>query len=452
MLKLTKEEFIKRVYENNEHVRNGDIEIFGEYNGLEKSIEYLCHKCNNIQNPIALSLLNGNGCRSCGRIRTAKSQRKSNTEFQRELCRLRDNGQDVFSDDEYINNHTKIYFYCSKGHTWDAVPASVLNGNGCPYCSNKRILIGYNDIFTTSPDIFKFLADKNDGYKYTRWSNQRVDFKCTLCGHVQNRKIGTVAHRGFRCECCGDGISYPNKFGRALFDQLPVKKYKSEYCPKWGAPYVYDIYFQLNDNEYIVELDGRQHTDDKNGFGIPLSEHQRIDLIKDELAKNNNVCLIRIDCAKSECDYIKNNIEQSKLNSLFDLSKIDWTLCDERAQNNLVKLACELWMSGIKSFDELSVRLNLGSSTVREYINRGASLGWCDYDSRKWITNQSKSVCVIDIVNKKEYMFDSIKMCSVGTIDICGHKIAEETIVKYCKSGMLYKGLRFQYATFTVQN
>ena len=254
MLKLTKEEFIKRVYENNEHVRNGDIEIFGEYNGLEKSIEYLCHKCNNIQNPIALSLLNGNGCRSCGRIRTAKSQRKSNTEFQRELCRLRDNGQDVFSDDEYINNHTKIYFYCSKGHTWDAVPASVLNGNGCPYCSNKRILIGYNDIFTTSPDIFKFLADKNDGYKYTRWSNQRVDFKCTLCGHVQNRKIGTVAHRGFRCECCGDGISYPNKFGRALFDQLPVKKYKSEYCPKWGAPYVYDIYFQLNDNEYTEKV------------------------------------------------------------------------------------------------------------------------------------------------------------------------------------------------------
>lgn len=32
--KLTKEEFMRRVYENNVHVRNGDIEIIGEYNAF----------------------------------------------------------------------------------------------------------------------------------------------------------------------------------------------------------------------------------------------------------------------------------------------------------------------------------------------------------------------------------------------------------------------------------
>ena len=450
--KLTNEEFIRRVYDNNKYVRNGNIELIGEYDGLENSLEYLCHECNTIRNPVALSLLVGNGCQECGKLRTAKAQRKSNQKFQNELKQLRDNGQDVFSDDEYINNHTKIWFYCSMGHTWDSNPASILKGCGCPYCSNKRILIGYNDIATTSPDILQFMLNQEDGYKYTRWSNKRVDFKCTLCGHVQNRKIASVAHRGFNCECCGNGISYPNRFGRSFFDQLPINKYKAEYSPKWAKPYVYDIYFQYNGKEYLVEWDGRQHFKESGSFGVPLSEYQTIDIKKDELAKENNVTLIRINCEKSECNYIITNILKSELNNLFDLSKIDWMLCEERAQTNLVKLTCDLWMSGMRSFEELSKYLHLGNSTVRDYINKGVRLGWCDYDSKGWIENHAKSICVVDIVNNNEYFFDSLQSCANATIDICGHRIAEETIRKYCIKGIPYCGLIFKSKDYTVQN
>jgi DNA-directed RNA polymerase subunit RPC12/RpoP len=450
--KLTKEEFIRRVFETNRYVNDGLIEVFGEYNGLYEPIEYLCNRCGNVQHPIALSLLKGNGCKTCGKIQSGKTQSKSNNKFQDELISLRKNGHDIFCDDIYINNRTKISFYCSNGHTWKATPASILNGSGCPYCSNRMVLTGYNDIATTSPDIFKFLKNQEDGYKYTRFSNKRIDFKCVLCGHIQNRKINTVAHRGFKCECCGSGISYPNKFGRALFDQLPIEKYRTEYCPDWGKPYVYDIYFTLNNIEYIIELDGRQHVDTRNGFGIPLEEHRRIDDIKDRLAKENNVYLIRIDCSKSECNYIKNNILMSKLNSLFDLSLINWKLCDERAQNNLVKLTCDLWMSGIRSFDELSKRLHLGNSTVRDYIKRGANIGWCDYDSKQWIYDQCLPVHVVDITNNNEYFFKSIHECANATNSIRNHRIAEETIKKYCIKGIPYNGLLFEIIDSTIQN
>ena len=74
--KLTKEEFMRRVYENNVHVRNGDIEIIGEYNGLEHKIEYLCHKCYTIQNPVASSVMNGCGCKICSKIQSGKMQSK----------------------------------------------------------------------------------------------------------------------------------------------------------------------------------------------------------------------------------------------------------------------------------------------------------------------------------------------------------------------------------------
>ena len=137
---------------------------------------------------------------------------------------------------------------------------------------------------------------------------------------------------------------------------------------------------------------------------------------------------------------------------MFDLSKVNWELCDERAQNNLVKLVCDLWMSGIQSFDDLSSKLHLGDSTVREYIKNGARLGWCDYDSRKWIEKQCKSIHVINSATSQEYTFASIKDCANGTIDICGHRIAEATIKKYCNNGLPYSGLLFNCIDETIQN
>ena len=445
---FTKEEFIRRVTENNKYVRNGDIEICGEYKGLERRLEYICHKCNTVQNPVAASLYNGNGCKRCGKIQSGISQRKTHEQFVEELKQISPN---ITTLGIYVTNNTSIEFMCEQGHVWVASPASILRGCGCPYCSGKRILVGYNDIATTSPDIFKFLANKDDGYKYTRGSNKRVDFKCPLCGFIQNRKISTVAYKGFKCERCGDKISYPNKFGRAFFSQLPVD-YCAEYHPEWGHPYIYDIHFKLNDKEYLVEWDGLQHFQDRNFHSTTLEARQEIDRMKDELAEKNNIYLIRIDCSKSECEFIKNNILKSDLSLLFDLSEIDWISCDKCAQKNLVKVACGLWMSGMRSFDDLASTLHLGNSTVRDYINRGRKLGWCDYDPKHWIPSRCKPIDVVNVDSGRKYYFDSLKKCSEGMIAICGTRIAEETINKYCVNGKSYNGFIFKYANLTIQN
>lgn len=46
-----------------------------------------------------------------------------------------------------------FYVKCDKGHEWRTKMNEVLRGRGCPYCSNKKVLIGYNDLSTTHPDI-----------------------------------------------------------------------------------------------------------------------------------------------------------------------------------------------------------------------------------------------------------------------------------------------------------
>lgn len=84
---------------------------------------------------------------------------------------------------------------------------------GCPVCDNKRVIIGYNDMWTTAPEIASLLADKNDGYKYTKNSNKRVNWICPKChALIEDILIKDITNKGLSCPSCSDGVSYPFKF------------------------------------------------------------------------------------------------------------------------------------------------------------------------------------------------------------------------------------------------
>ncbi len=50
-------------------------------------------------------------------------------------------------------SNKKAWWKCPKGHQWETVISARTKGGGCPYCSNKRVLIGYNDLATTHPKL-----------------------------------------------------------------------------------------------------------------------------------------------------------------------------------------------------------------------------------------------------------------------------------------------------------
>ncbi len=88
---------------------------------------------------------------------------------------------------------------CPQGHTWTTTPNKRSSGWGCPVCSNKKILVGYNDLATTNPE----LASQADGWDPTTvviFSNKKMNWKCVE-GHIW---ISTVASRssGSGCPVC----------------------------------------------------------------------------------------------------------------------------------------------------------------------------------------------------------------------------------------------------------
>ena len=286
----------------------------------------------------------------------------------------------IIAIDPYIGMNKRIRFQCSKGHVWYADPHNVLRGSGCPYCADKALLIGYNDLWTARPDIAKLLKNPEDGYKYTKASHAKVDFVCPECGKIVAKRINDVYNKRFSCPRCSDGISYPNKFARCFLEQLPIENYDYEYQPNWAKPYFYDNYFMYNNIEYVIEMDGGFHYFERGLTKKSLLDVKNVDKIKTELAMQHGIKMIRIECLESKCDYIRNNILTSELNDIFDLSNIDWKMCDQIAQKSLVKQTCDIYMSGVKDLQDISKILHIARSTVGNYLKAGVEFGWCDYD------------------------------------------------------------------------
>lgn len=449
MKKLTHEEFIERLLECNKHYANGEFELIGKYTHSHNNILCRCKKCEHEWEAPPDSLKRGYGCHLC-RIRYGLI---SQEEFLDRLSLVSNN---IKAIDQYIGMTKKIRFQCGKGHIWSAEPHNVLRDSGCPFCTNKAVLIGYNDMWTTKPDIAKLLKNPEDGYKYTKSSHSYTYFICPKCGESLYLKINDVCNRGVCCNVCSDGISYPNKFARMFFKQLPVKNYDYEYHPDWACSYFYDNYFEYNNMKYIVEMDGGLHYREGFCFDKTLEERQNIDNIKDNLAINNNINIIRIDCKKSDRDYIKNNILLSELNNIFDLSNIDWNLCDNIAQSSFVKRACDLYSSGMKNFKDIANILGVDRTTVHRYIKNGTMLGWCNYDpdlARKE-SGYSRAISIILINDDGNiiYQFKSIRDCVVEIHNLYNMFLNRNRIKLACDTHKPYCGFNFRYANEAIQN
>ena len=72
---------------------------------------------------------------------------------------------------------------CSKNHVYETgVSLRALRGYGCPVCTNKQLLVGFNDLKTTDPDIAASAFDW-DSQTVTRGSDKKKRWRCDK-GHV----------------------------------------------------------------------------------------------------------------------------------------------------------------------------------------------------------------------------------------------------------------------------
>ena len=96
------------------------------------------------------------------------------------------NGEIKPSDMPVYSNKT-VWWKCELGHEWKGrISSRTFDKSGCPFCSNKKVLSGFNDLATVEPKVAKewhpTLNAPLEPSMVTIGSRKKVWWKCNL-GH-----------------------------------------------------------------------------------------------------------------------------------------------------------------------------------------------------------------------------------------------------------------------------
>lgn len=84
---------------------------------------------------------------------------------------------------------TQVAWRCVRDHRWNSTPKNrALLGSGCPYCTGKQVLRGFNDLDYTHPEISDQLVNQDIRYTHSYGSETVVDWIC-IKGHKYRSKI-----------------------------------------------------------------------------------------------------------------------------------------------------------------------------------------------------------------------------------------------------------------------
>lgn len=99
-------------------------------------------------------------------------------------------------------------------HVWQANIQSRTKGNGCPYCANRKVLAGFNDLGSSkeyAAVASEWNTEKNEMTitEVGVASNKKVWWKCAVSGHEWEAIIANRTKKGSGCPECRKGKKQP---------------------------------------------------------------------------------------------------------------------------------------------------------------------------------------------------------------------------------------------------
>ena len=128
----------------------------------------------------------GHGCPVCANVKVLIGYNDLQSNYP-DLSREWNKEKNEKAPDEYVYGSAKVVWWiCHNGHEWKAAINARVAGSGCPYCINKKVWQGDNDLETTNQEIAKeWNQIKNRGLKPSQvsaGSSRKVWWKCSK-GH-----------------------------------------------------------------------------------------------------------------------------------------------------------------------------------------------------------------------------------------------------------------------------
>lgn len=332
----------------------------------------------------------------------------------------------------------------------------ILHGIGCPCCSGRTVVRGINDINSVNKELSSLLLNYDDGYYYTQYSSEKLDFKCPICGAIHRGKtISSIAKRGLSCPC-SKCSSYPNRIMFWLLTENNIVFY-NEKTFDWSDNRKYDFY--IPDFNMIIEMNGIQHYKDCRHFTKHSLEYeQENDLYKKEMAINNGIKnYIIINASKSDFDFIKENIINSNLSLYIDMESLDWLNIAKKSNENILKKISSLWNFGINDTSILSNMVGLSQAEISHRLHQCEEYNLIEkYDKTLTMKNGREKVTATQyqkyskpiICNQNNMCFGNVSICEKTMSKLFSTTFYRSSVVKVIDGRYKqHKGFTFSYIT-----
>lgn len=391
---------------------------------------------------------------------TGRKYEKDNKGIRRRYYKYRCNICGYDSGEYYLNG---VY----QKELWTR-EANIKLNKKCACCGNNITVPHINSIVSSEETLWMvdyFQGGYEEAKKYTKTSNVSMYPRCPSCGSDLNKKIQVsriYQTRSVGCHHCSDGFSYPEKFTYNILKQLNIEFVK-QYSPDYLIPTNESSRHRKKSDFYIpslklvIETDGRLGHEDgavHSRSNKTLEECVRMDKWKDEQHLKNGIKTIRINCFKSDREYIKNNILKSELKKYFSFNNLDWYKAEEYALSNLCKSICKTKCDNPNfSAKEIGDLFGVGREVTIKYLKIGQNNGWCSYNAKDEMKKngvknrriKEKPVKVFKDGNKVGE-FISVAEVSKVSEDIFGIKLLSKNISSVCLGKQKHhKGFTFQY-------
>lgn len=164
--------------------KNGPLRPDRVTSGSKRKVWWRCIRGHEWQASIT-SRTKGTGCPVCAG-KTVISGENDLKSFSPEVANQWDrekNGK-LGPDQVSAFSYRRVWWKCARGHEWQAkISARASHRSECPYCTNRRVLAGFNDLKTVEPLVAaQWHPDKNaplDPSMVLPGSTKRVWWRCS---------------------------------------------------------------------------------------------------------------------------------------------------------------------------------------------------------------------------------------------------------------------------------
>lgn len=291
---------------------NPNIEVIGQYVNSKTNIEHKCKIDGHIWFTVPGNVLQGQGCPECKRRVLSELHQKTHEQYIEEIKITHPNIEVL---EQYIDAKTKILHRCKiDGYEWKTSPDNIIQGRGCPVCSGKAVLMGYNDLLTTHPYLIDEWDYDNNG-----------ELLPTMVSHGSEKIINWICKNGHKYSCSiydkstGTGCPECNKANKVSEKELIVYYYIRKYFEDAISSYknndIYELDVYVPSLKFAIEYDGAYYHQD-------CEKDKR----KDDICYNLGIKLLRIrelGCPKyySSCSfiYLTNNDVSDLINVIYKI-------------------------------------------------------------------------------------------------------------------------------------